>query len=346
MSLQKIGYNYMMQGANALPDISLIYMMTSTYFRAKEQFPQLDHYIHISPSFTYIYPMRILAKTRIGSEHMLRVFHCFNNDVYYGIFLSIILISCVISVHKNSLGVWLNTFWAYLTSLFSEYHSFPSETIFHCLMSCPWLMGCVVMFAAFSVKLKNQILKGEDIYWIDSLRDLKQWKDITKLQYVEFSDFNNYLIKNDTDPLRQYLNTKKKECYNNNIRVNTFSKIHSDCQQIVELDYQGLKDGTTAIILCLSIIEVIKRVVLYKFDWKEDINYHVSKSDLYSHPVFTITNKHNLEKHLEEGWDKSYVYETRKLKITTWDKIISHLDNYSLSDDRFFKINQARKAFL
>ena len=305
MSLQEIGYNYKMQGVNALPNIGLIYLMTSYYFRLKEQFTTIDDYIHISPSFTYIYPMRILAKTRIGSEHMLNMFHCFDNDIYYTILFSIIIISCVISLHKKSLCVWLNTFWVYLTSLLSEYHSFRSETVFHHLMSCPWLMGCVVIFAAFSVKLKNQILKGGDIYWIDSLRDLKQWKHITKLQYVEFSDFNNYLIKNDTDPLRLYLNTKKKECYNNNIRTNSLSKKDSDCQQIDKLDYQSLKEGRTAIILGLSIIEVIKRVILYKFDWKEDIDYHVSKSDLYSHPMFTVTNKLNLEKHLEEAWDQS-----------------------------------------
>ena len=304
MSPEKIGFRFMMQGADALPDIGLITLMTSFYFRLKVRFPTLDEYIHISHHYDYGHPMRILAKTRIGSEQILRLFHCFDNDVYYMILISIAIISCVISMHKKSLRVWLNTFWVYLTSLLSEYHSFPSKTILYRLMSCPWLMGCVVLLAAFSGKLRDQILKGEDIYWIDSLRDLKGWKHITKLQYVEFGDFNNYLIKNDTDPLRLYLNSKKKECYNNNIRVNVLAKIDSDCKQIVNLDYQGLIDGTTTMIFGISTIEVIKQI-LYKFNWKEDIDFHVSKTDVYSHPMFTITNKLKLDEQYEKAWDKS-----------------------------------------
>ena len=114
--------------------------------------------------------------------------------------------------------------------------------------------------AAFAGMLRDQILKGEDIHWIDSLPDFYKWKHMTKLQYLKFGDFGNYLIKNDTDPLRQYLNTKKKECYRKNIRVNIISEIDSNCEQIVKLDYQGLIDGTTAMIFGINTINVIKQV--------------------------------------------------------------------------------------
>ena len=106
---------YKMKGAKALPDIALTTMMTSFYFRLKERFPTLDEYLHVSNHYDYGHPMRIVAKTRIGSEHMLRVFHCFDDDVYYGILLSIFIISCLTSVQKKSFNVWVKTFWAYLT---------------------------------------------------------------------------------------------------------------------------------------------------------------------------------------------------------------------------------------
>ena len=248
--------------------------------------------------------MRILAKTRIGSEHMLRVFHCFDNDIYFAILFSIIAISCVTSVRKKSLRVWLNTFWSYLISLLSEHHFNYDKTLFGAFTFCPWLIGCVVLLASFAGKLREQILKGQDIHWIDSLRDLYEWEGITKLQYAEFGDFNNYLIKNDTDPLRQYLNKKNKECLTDSIREFMVSVTDPDCTQITELDYQGVMDGTTAMIFRLEFIAIVKRV-LYKFNWKEDLDFHVSKSDTHSEPVFMATNKLNLEKRYEVAWDMS-----------------------------------------
>ena len=294
---------FMIDGVEALPNIAIAPITASFYFRFENQFETEVANAHLSPSYDYAYTMRIVAKTKIGSEHMLRVFHCFDNDVYYSILLSIALISCVISFHKKSLRVWLNTFWAYSTSLLSEY-SYIDKISLKSFLWCPWVIMSVILLGAFSGTLREQILKGEDIHWIDSLRDLYEWKDITKLQYREFSDFNNYLIKNDTDPLRKYFNTKVKECFTDIMRFNILSETDSDCEQVVELDYKGLMEGTTAMIFHMDFIEVIKHM-LFKVDWTENVDYHVSEWDDFTQPVFSSTNKLNLEKEYEEAWDKS-----------------------------------------
>ena len=294
---------FMIDGVNALPNIALSPITASLYFRFKSQFETELASAHLSPAHAFANPMRILAKTRIGSEHMLRVFHCFDDDVYYGILLSIVIISCVITVHKKSWNAWLNTFWAYSTSLLSEY-SYLDKTLIERYIWCPWLIISVILLGAFSGTLRGQILKGEDIHWIDSLRDLYEWKDITKLQFIEFSDFNNYLVKNDTDIVRKYFNTKVKECYTESIRINIMSETDSDCQQVMDLDYKGLIEGTTAMILHMKFIEVIKQM-LFNLDWKENVDYHVSEWDDYPQPVFSSTNKLTLEKQYEEAWDNS-----------------------------------------
>ena len=201
----------------------MVPIYASLYFRFKEQFIGADEAVQLSKPYTYASPMRILAKTRIGRDQMLRVFHLFDNDVYYAILLLIVLITCVIGVNKWSLRAFFNTFWAYLSALLSEYHSYPDKTIFERWMSCPWLIGCVIFEAAFTGMLRDQILKGEDIHWtyightldiqwtythwIDSLGDLYEWKHITKLQYTDFSDFNKYLIRNDT--MKGYISTPR-----------------------------------------------------------------------------------------------------------------------------------------
>ena len=295
--------SYMIDGPNALPNIALVPMMASLYFRFEDQFKTEGAYHHISHSHDYTYPTRILAKTRIGSEQMLRVFHCFDDDVYYTILLSIVIISCVISVHKKSWSAWLNTFWDYSSSLLSEF-SYLDKTLIERYIWCPWLIMGVIFLGAVPGTLRGHILKGKDIHWIDSLRDLYQWEGITKLQFLEFSDFNNYLIKNDTDTLRKYFNTKVKECYTENMRINIMSETDSDCQQVIDLDYKGLMEGTTAMIFHMDFIELIKHM-LYKVAWNEDVDYHVSKSKHNSQPVFTSTNKLNLEKEYEQAWDNS-----------------------------------------
>ena len=295
---------FIMEGADAMPNIGLSPTMATTYFRYKELSENIDDVLHLSHYYTYEYPMRILAKTRIGSEHLLRVFHCFKPEVYYAILLSILVISCVYSAQRKSLKRLVETAWAFISAILSQCHSYPDKTLFDHLMSCPWLIGCVIMIAGFSGILRDQILKGEDIHWIDSLSDLYNWKPITKLQYHEFGDFNNYLVKNDYDPMRKYFNTKIRHCYTLNIKKSGSQDQKSDCKQTKKLDFQGVVDGSTAMIFQTNLIYLVKRE-LYKIGWIEDVDYHVSKSDTYSQPVFMITNKLNLEKEYEDIWDES-----------------------------------------
>ena len=39
-------------------------------------------------------------------------------------------------------------------------------------------MSCTVLLAAFSGLLRGQLLRPDPIYWIDSLQDLYQWKEL------------------------------------------------------------------------------------------------------------------------------------------------------------------------
>ena len=305
MSPEDIGSSYIFSGAEALPNVALTPIRHPIYFRFKEQFPSIDDATHFSHYYAFETPMSILAKTRIDSDNMFKGFHCFETGIYFAILVSIIFISCVISLYKKSFEASLSAFWAYLSALLSEYHSYPDKTIFERLVSCPWLIACIILEAAFAGMLRDQILKGEDIHWIDSLRDLYEWKHINTLQYREFYDFNNYLLKNDNDTVRQYLSTKMKECYANNIRTTpSTTQLDKNCKQVLELDYKGVMEGTTAMIFATGLVNLVKQG-LFKLGWEEDVDYHVSKSDTYSHPLFFITNKMNFEKQYEDAWDEA-----------------------------------------
>ena len=232
---------------------------------------------------------------------MLKEFQSFEVEVYFAILVSISIISLFMSLYNKSLKAWLSSFWAYMSALLSEYHSYPDKTLIDRLISCPWLIGCVIFEAGFAGMLRDQILKGEYIHWIDSLRDLYEWKDITKLQYTEFSEFNDYLMeKDDNDTIRDYFNTKNKECYTLNIRAT----LHSNCEQTMNLDYEGVLNGTTAMVFQSRFIDVVEQV-LNKIGWNKDYNYHVSEKDAHSRPLFTMTNRMNFDKQYEEAWDKS-----------------------------------------
>ena len=295
---------FFVEGADALPNIGLSPTGVTSYFLYKKLSENIDDVLHLSHYYTYEYPMRILAKTRIGSEHMLRVFRCFESGVYFAILVSILVISCVFSAQRKSLRGFVETIWAFVSALLSQCHSYPDKTLSDRLMSFPWLIGCVIMIAAFSGTLRDQILKGEDIHWIDSLRDLYKWKHITKLQYHHLDDFYNYLAKNNSDSMRQDFDTRKRDCYTLNIQISGNQDHESDCILTKELDFQGVFDGSTALIFQKSFIYLVKRE-FFKFGWRENIDYHVSKYDTYSQPVFMITNKLNLEKEYEAIWDQS-----------------------------------------
>ena len=298
---EELSSRFMFGGAEALPNLGLTPLSPSSYFQFKENFENLDDFVHLSHSIKFEYTLKILAKTRIGSEVMFKEFQCFEVEVYLAILVSIAIISCVKSLYKKSLKSWLSTFWAFMSAMVSEYHYYPDKTFIDRLISCPWLIGCFIFGAGFAGMLRDQILKGEDIHWIDSLKDLYEWKGITKLQYTEFSEFNNYLIKKgDNDRMKDYFNTKTKQCYTLNIRATS----HSNCEQTTEVDYDGVLDGTTALVFQSRYIDVVEQV-LNKLGWNKDYNYHVSDKDAHSRPLFTFTNRMNFDKQYEEAWDKS-----------------------------------------
>ena len=102
MSPEDIGSSYIFSGAESLPNVALIPVRPSIHARFKEQFPSIDDAAHFSHYYWFETPMSIMAKTRIGSDDMFKQFHCFETEIYYAILVSIIVISCVISVYKKS----------------------------------------------------------------------------------------------------------------------------------------------------------------------------------------------------------------------------------------------------
>ena len=141
--------------------------------------------------------------------------------------------------------------------------------------------------------------RGKEIHWIDSLKDLYSWRQITKLQYNEFTDFDNLLNENNTEMLMHF-NSLVRECFT----FNTRNSLDESCLKTSAFDYQGLIGGTTAMVFQASLINLVRQN-LFKLGYEEDVDYHVSTKDAYYHPYFFATNKLNMEKVHQEYFDRA-----------------------------------------
>ena len=119
----------------------------------------------------------------IEKDSLFRHFKCFEAEVYYGIIVSIIVISFVSSLYKQSLKSFFTIFWSYLSVILSDYHTMKTKNIFDRLLLGLWLIVCTLLLSAFSGQLREQILRPRTIHWIDTWDDLYEWKHLKILTF-------------------------------------------------------------------------------------------------------------------------------------------------------------------
>ena len=225
---------------------------------------------------------------------MFKQFETFEWEVYYGIIASIIVISFVISVYKHSLKSFFTTFWAYISVLLSDSYSLPIKTVFDKQMSGIWLLASTVLLAAFSGQLRVMLIMIKPIHWIDSLQDLYKWKDITKIQTLDWTDFPNFIdMYNNTDPMATDFDRRYIE------RLLGVDAIYNSNAVI---DYQGVINGKTVVIFPQHYIQIYKQHLINE-GFAEDIDFHVSHSGGYSQPMFSATNRQKVNESMASKLD-------------------------------------------
>ena len=225
----------------------------------------------------------------IGEDTLFKHFACFEPEVYFGIIASIIVISFVTSLYKQSLKSFFTTFWSYLSVILSDYHSIKIRSTFEKIFAGLWLIVCTLLLAAFSGQLRDFVLKPKPIYWIDSVEDLYQWKHLT-IQTSVISELKYF-----------------SENFPNNSMAQDFSKrfqldqVNEGDLMSFDLDWEGLLDGRVAVVYPYFILQVIKRSLVSN-GFLEDIDFHISSGD-ESQPFYSMSNKINLDEELADKFD-------------------------------------------
>ena len=216
--------------------------------------------------------------------------------MYFGIIASIIVISFVTSLYKQSLKSFFTTFWSYLSVLLSDRHSIKAKNTFDRLFACLWLLFCTVLLSAFSGKLIEQVIKPTTIHWIDSWDDLHEWKHLS-IQTVAVSEIVSFTKNNPNEPISKDFQTRFK--------VPDGGQADEDASNIMrdllkwEIDIKGVKDGTVAVVYPEYTLQILKRGLISK-DFKEDIDFHISESGRGSQPYFSLINKMSFNESFEK----------------------------------------------
>ena len=73
-------------------------------------------------------------------------------------------------------------------------------------------MSCTVLLAAFSGLLRDQLLRHDPIYWIDSLQDLYKWKKL-KIQTLGGSYMNTLVKDSKAGPMANNFKSRLQTLY-------------------------------------------------------------------------------------------------------------------------------------
>ena len=217
-------------------------------------------------------------------------FECFEVEVYYAIILSIIALTFVDCLNERKFKSFFNTFWSYFSIILSDYFIKKIEKNFNRIIFGLWLMACTVLLAAFSNELWMQLIKRQDIVWIDSLEDLMKWKHI-RIDAFEGGNLINYVENYD----------KEEMAINFKDRINPMN--HQDfARGLKSLDYKGLMSGEKAFVIDFLTLQILK-LNLISDGFKEDIDFHISEKGIIPQPYFTLTNKLTFNETLVYYWD-------------------------------------------
>ena len=200
-------------------------------------------------------------------------FACFQPEVYYTLLATLLIISLTISAINRKILYFFGHFWNYISVLLSHSHSFRATRLSEALVSGVWLMSCTVLLAAFSGLLREQLLRPDPIYWIDSLLDLYQRNELV-IQTHGGGYFETYTRTN-------HLTDSMANNFNDRFEISDWSNIFD------EIDYPGICEGRTAVVSVLEWLHIMKD----KLNCEEDIDYHISLVEEVSTPMFLATNK-------------------------------------------------------
>ena len=200
----------------------------------------------------------------------------------------------LITIEKQTLKAFMSSFWSYLSVILSDYYTVPVKKAFERHLTCSWLISCTVLLAAFSGQLRDLVIKGKAIYWIDNLEDLYNWKHVTKLHMLVLTDISNFIHnQNETDPMARDFSQRHIEEY----IVTTGMRIEDT------IDFEAVKRGTAALVYPAHYLQIFKNMMASD-RFREDIDFHVSNNGGYSTPLFTATNRAILDENYSLIWDK------------------------------------------
>ena len=154
------------------------------------------------------------------------------------------------------------------------------------------MIGCLVLSSAFSGQIRDLLLKGDKILWIDSWHDLHKWKQLNISTFFG-SGLQNYM---DQYPKDQFsIDFKLRWTQDRSFITNTtFHKY---------INWEGVKKGQMALLWDRHLLDVLKRELLSD-EFVEDIDFHISKRGDISQIVFMLTNKLKLDERLAIVLDK------------------------------------------
>ena len=211
---------------------------------------------------------------------------------------SLVFVSFVISLYKKSLKSFFTTLWSYTSLILTDYYTKGLNTSIGRLLSGIWLMACTVLLAAFSGILRDQQMKPQPVFWIDSIEDLWQWKDL-KFQTNLATDFAQKMIN--ADPSNEKDSRMAYEMLGR-MDLTTLDNTTRNKESYVKVfDAKGVLEGKVAIVYSYYYLHVLKNI-LFDETIEEDIDFHLSRKGDYE-PLFTLINRANCNKTIAKLWN-------------------------------------------
>ena len=230
---------------------------------------------------------------------MFAIFHSFEIEVYLSILSIIIIMSSVVAIHRKSLKAFFSTLWSYASVILSDYYALKVESTIDRLLTGAWLMACTVLLAGFSGLFRDQLMKAKPILWIDSWEDLFEWKDV-EIQTFDTEGLAVFVNKSsDTEMAKNF----KSRIKDGEFLVREEYVGNKSCEDV--LDFEGVKNGRTAIAGQLHYLDVYKQNLVNDYNLTEDIDFHISQNGISESYMF-LTSRNRMNQILASKFDLMY----------------------------------------
>ena len=170
-----------------------------------------------------------------GHKTTLNFFECFEPDVYYTLLVTLLIITLTVSAINRNILYFFGYLWKYTSVLLSHSHLININRKSERLLSGLWLMSCTVLLAAFSGLLRNQLLRPDPIYWIDSLQDLYQWKEL-KIQTFTYTYMSTFVSDPNGGPMARNFESRLQELHYYQTEENVKNDVN-------DIDLEGIING-------------------------------------------------------------------------------------------------------